>query len=90
MAGVRAMGVLMQLPNTAVLWRAAWPVALFVFHYLVGTPEGVERFTERHELGLFTVEEYLAAFRACGLEVEYDPLWLNGRGLYMALKPGEI
>jgi len=59
----------------------------FVFHYLVGTPEGIEHFTERHELGLFTVDEYLSAFRICGLEVIRDPLWLNGRGLYMASKP---
>jgi ubiquinone/menaquinone biosynthesis C-methylase UbiE len=59
----------------------------FVFHYLVGTPEGIEYFTERHELGLFTVDEYLSAFRACGLEVTRDPLWLNGRGLYVAIKP---
>ena len=64
-------------------------LSFFVFHYLVGTPEGIEYFTERHELGLFTVEEYLSAFHACGLEVQRDALWLNGRGLYMALKkPG--
>jgi SAM-dependent methyltransferase len=62
-------------------------LSYFVFHYLVGTPEGIEYFTERHELGLFTVEEYLSAFRACGLEVQHDPLWLNGRGLYIASKP---
>jgi ubiquinone/menaquinone biosynthesis C-methylase UbiE len=64
-------------------------LSYFVFHYLVGTPEGVEYFTERHELGLFTVDEYLSAFRGCGLDVVRDALWLNGRGLYMASKPGE-
>jgi len=62
-------------------------LSYFVFHYLVGTPDGIEYFTERHELGLFTVEEYLSTFRACGLDVERDALWLNGRGLYMASKP---
>lgn len=61
----------------------------FVFHYLVGTPEGIEYFTERHELGLFTVDEYQSAFRACDLEVIRDPLWLNGRGLYLASKSPE-
>ena len=62
-------------------------LSYFIFHYLVGTPDGVEYFTEWHELGLFTVDEYLSAFRTCGLEVERDALWLNGRGLYMASKP---
>lgn len=61
-------------------------LSFFVFHYLVGTPEGVEYFTERHELGLFTVEEYMSAFQNCGLEVFRDPLWLNGRGLFVARK----
>lgn len=62
-------------------------LSFFIFHYLVGTPEGIEYFTERHELGLFTVDEYLSTFHAFGLEVMRDPLWLNGRGLYVALKP---
>ena len=54
------------------------------FQYLVGTPERVEHFTERHDLGLFTREEQLAAFRAAGLEVEHDVEGLMGRGLYIA------
>jgi len=61
-------------------------LSYFIFHYLVGTPEGIEYFTERHELGLFTADEYLSAFRTCGLDVERDALWLNGRGLFMASK----
>jgi ubiquinone/menaquinone biosynthesis C-methylase UbiE len=61
-------------------------LSYFVFHYLIGTPEGISYFDERHELGLFTVEENLAAFRACGLEVVHDPKWLNDRGLYLGLK----
>ena len=64
-------------------------LSYFVFHYLVGAPEGIEYFTERHELGLFTVKEYLSAFHSCGLDVVRDPLWLNGRGLYLANKPAE-
>jgi SAM-dependent methyltransferase len=59
----------------------------FVFHYLVLTSEGVERFEEPHELGLFTHDEYVAAFRAAGLEVEHDPDGLMGRGLYIGCAP---
>ena len=61
-------------------------LSFFVFHYTVGTPQGIEYFTERHELGLFTHEEYLEAFRNAGLEVIHDPEGLDGRGLYIGLK----
>jgi SAM-dependent methyltransferase len=59
----------------------------FVFHYLVLTPEGVERFEEPHELSLFTHEEYLAAFRRARLDVGYDAEGLMGRGLYVGCAP---
>jgi SAM-dependent methyltransferase len=54
------------------------------FHYLVATPGGVEHFTELHELGLFTIDQHLEAFRAAGLAVEHDPEGPWGRGLYLA------
>jgi ubiquinone/menaquinone biosynthesis C-methylase UbiE len=57
-------------------------VAVLEFHYLVATPEGVKYFTERLDLGLFSHEDYLHAFRAAGLEVAHDPEGSNGRGLY--------
>ena len=56
---------------------------VFDFHYLVGTRQGVESFVEHHELGLFTHEQYMAAFEECGLEVTCDPDGLTGRGLYI-------
>ncbi len=58
-------------------------LSIFEFEYLVGTPNGLERFNERHQLGLFTVEQYLEAFRAAGLEVDHDPEGPMGRGLYI-------
>src|SRR5574341_5873 len=56
-------------------------VSVLNFHYLVGTPAGIENFTESHELGLFTHNEYLAAFTDCGLETHYDETGVEGRGL---------
>jgi len=55
--------------------------------YLVGTTDGIERFNEVHELGLFSHQEYLDAFRAAGLIVEHDPVGFFGRGLYIGTKP---
>lgn len=62
-------------------------LSYFVFHYLIGTPQGVEHFTERHELGLFTHQEYLEAFRKAGLQVSHEPQGLDGRGLYIGVRP---
>jgi len=52
-------------------------------HHLVATPNRVEHFVERLELGLFTQDEYLDAFRRVGLETSYDSEGLMGRGLYI-------
>jgi SAM-dependent methyltransferase len=61
-------------------------VAILDFHYLVATPDGVEHFTEHHELGLFTDEEYRAAFAQAGLDVTHDAEGLIGRGLYIGTR----
>lgn len=62
-------------------------LAIMDFSYLVGTPEGVEHFQERHEAALFTDGEYRDAFTAAGLEVEHDEEGLIGRGLYLGVAP---
>ena len=56
-------------------------------HHVVGTPSGVEHFIEPLRLSMFTVQQYIDAFQAAGLDVEHDPEGLRGRGLYVATKP---
>jgi len=62
-------------------------VSVLEFHYLVGTPMGVDHKVEVHEIGLFTHEEYVDAFRGAGVELFHDSEGLIGRGLFIALKP---
>lgn len=58
-------------------------LSILDIYYLVGTPTSVDHFTERHEMGLFTHEEYESAFEDAGLDVSHDPAGLFGRGLYV-------
>ena len=64
-------------------------VSILDYNFMVGTPEGINYFTERHELGLFTPEEYKDAFHAAGMEVEHNPQSFfknRGAGAYIAKK----
>jgi hypothetical protein len=65
-------------------------LSILEFHYLLGRPNEVKHFTELDEFGLFTYNEYLAAFRSAGLKVKYDRKGLIGRGLYIGVKPTSI
>jgi len=58
-------------------------VSRLEFEYLIGTPDGMERRSEAHELGLFTQAQMEAAFRNAGLTVERRPEALRMRGLYV-------
>jgi len=61
-------------------------VSIMNFHFTVAGRDGIRTFTEPHRLTLFTDAEYRAAFDAAKLAVEYDPVGLNGRGLYIGTK----
>ena len=54
------------------------------FDYEVTSAGGVQRFSELHELGLFTEEETLRAFASAGLPVEHEAASSTHRGLYIA------
>jgi hypothetical protein len=50
-------------------------------HYVVAADGDIVTADERHDLQLFTQDEYLAAFTAAGLQTTWDPKGLTGRGL---------
>ena len=56
-------------------------------HHLVATPNRIQHFVERLEMGLFTHDEYLDTFRQAKLETVYDLEGLMGRGLYIGTRP---
>lgn len=61
-------------------------ISILDFHYMVATPDGVEHFTEAHELGLFSDAQYRTAFAYAELETHYDAEGLDGRGVYIGVK----
>jgi SAM-dependent methyltransferase len=77
-------------PDLKVAWmyvsRRVERLSILDIHYLIGTRDGIESFEERHELGLFTHQEYEDAFRRAGLTVEYDAVGFFGRGAYFGIR----
>jgi hypothetical protein len=61
-------------------------ISVLLYHYLSGTPEGVDHYSERLELGLFTRDEMTWAFESAGMAVRYDSEGLMGRGLYLGMQ----
>lgn len=67
--------------------RIVGGLSVLDLHYLVGTAQGVEHFTETHRLGLFSDEQYRDAIVRAGLQLTDETPELSGRGLYVALRP---
>jgi hypothetical protein len=89
----RVTADLAQLPGLKVArilisGRSDDRISTLDIRHLVARGQEVDSFIEHHELGLFTHEEYLAAFADAGLSVRYDPVGLLGRGLYIAINDG--
>jgi len=59
------------------------------FHYIIEGDGETREVDEFDEMGLFTIDEMLAAFSAVGLAATYDPTWSDawsGDGVYVASK----
>jgi SAM-dependent methyltransferase len=59
------------------------------FHFAAATGDGVDRFTERHELTMHTAEEYEAALATAGCEAERVPGLPDGRLRYAAVREAQ-
>ena len=70
--------------NTSVIANGVWEMQM---HYMVGTPDGITYFTEDHELGLFTDADYRGALASAGLETHFDAHGVDGRAMYIGVKP---
>jgi trans-aconitate methyltransferase len=57
------------------------------FHYMVATPDGVDTFTEDHDMTLFTPDEMRSAFSKAGLNLRDMEGWPCDRGIYVGEVP---
>jgi SAM-dependent methyltransferase len=63
-------------------------VSVLNFQYLINSRSGIEHYTERHELGLFSVNNMIQAFEMAGFTCEFDSDGISGRGMYVAKLKG--
>ncbi|HEY7473851.1 MAG TPA: hypothetical protein VH679_02500, partial [Vicinamibacterales bacterium] len=59
-------------------------ISRLLFDYEIADGSGTRRASEVHELGLFTTDEMMEAFRQAGLDATFDPSGFSDRGLYLA------
>jgi len=67
--------------------RRAGAMTIVRMHYAATADGEITTVDERHELRLFTKEEYTRAFTDAGLKVTWDPEGLTGRGLLIGIHP---
>lgn len=65
-------------------WREG-DQSLIEMHWVLTEPDRTWSFTEIHRMGLFTVDQQLAVFRAAGFDVEHEEEGLTGRGLFVGV-----
>ncbi len=66
--------------------KVAGRISILDLHYLIGTPMETRHELETHRLGLFTRDEMLSALEEVRLTVDFDPVGITGRGLYICRK----
>jgi SAM-dependent methyltransferase len=73
----------LQVHRVSTSWlEDAGRVSVVDIHHLVGRPEGVSYFAERHRMGMFDADEHLEALAAAGFDAEHHPDLFMGRGTY--------
>ena len=87
----RVSTILVDKPDMKIVRMARGGVrgniSLLDFQYLIGTSRGIKHIVEHHEFGLFSVADYKDAFTRAGLPVIHDLEGVDGRGLYIGIKP---
>jgi trans-aconitate methyltransferase len=64
-------------------------VSVLRIHYVEASPGDIRTEDRTEEFGLFTVEQYLDAVAAAGLEPSWDDHGLTGRGLVLGRRPAD-
>lgn len=59
-------------------------LAVMDMQYLIATPESTQQFVERHELGLYTDDDWKRAFGGAGLHASKDATGLLNRATWLA------
>jgi len=74
-------------PNLKIVWmyvqKLVDRIARLDIHYMVGTPDRIEYFTERHDIGLFARTDFEESFNRVGFKLYYDPVGIFKRGIYV-------